>query len=230
MRVMTANGSVSSNWTVDVTTAGVGQPPLSPRAPPKMGFVPREDTIHLRDDIRRLQLTNSVTSDSLSSEASMDGSANNCNHYCSDTTADSTALDVITTTPHGHDTVEKLRPEHSLSAMINGTTDSPTAHTLVTKSRDKANGELHFLPAHIAAYSSSNGCSQYSYLQPQFRTLFEYKERENGRHRTSNTDRVQHNCSMTVTPSEMNDRDCSKSNCCDVEFDSLRAEADLTCF
>ena len=168
---------------------------LQSEAPPKMGFVPREHTMHIRDDIRRLQLT-SMSSTEYSSDHVwntdyiIDGGTDRISNYIigNPTTTHPLTNNV---TEHNRD---GLKPHTPCSNINSGTT--VYGNTLATY---PSNQSLATYPSNqpLATYPSNQHSQQHHYNQ----------------NRTT---------SFKNPPITSDDSDSN-----DIQFDSLRSEADL---
>jgi hypothetical protein len=174
-----------SDRPIATCTRGPHAHTLQPEAPPKLGFVPRENTIHLRDDIRRIQLTNTATPPP--------------GDMCTNTN----------TLPHI--TTEYTRTHTCSSANAASNTAS--------------NGDLDIHPSYEEVVDTTK------HMQPtcrQFPNGAASQRHENVSRLgfDTNTDFVEQNCTLV----EHSTRLTSSINSKDTQFDSLRSEAELTCY
>ena len=265
------HSSVTGNWRVVETTASPSQLPLQPKAPPMVGFVPREDTIRLREDIRRLQLTNTAGENCTSDESASHHYDGDCQNIIAGDA--SQFLGNGTLTNHENDVRENLRPittsssHNTMSCNVadittthrivtdsqllgKGTVTIPgndgtltlhsyaaDMHTIVTESRQVTNGAMRHFPTPAArnhttnCYPSNHAQSTYVQRQAPLTAAAQHKARENGLCYSAFASNTDTGYSSTAMLSDTSSRSCSVgSYSTDVQFDSLRSEADLTCF
>ena len=160
---------------------------LQPKAPPKLGFIPRETTIQLREDIRRIQLTNTPASHI----GDLSDNTNTLPHIADEYTRTYTCSSAIATSNVDH---EICSPYEEMVDTVR----QPTVH--------------HMQPT----------CKQ-------FPDVVSSQNHKNATHFgvETDTDFGKHNCS----PLGHSSTPLSTSGIItDTQFDSLRSEAELTCY